>query len=316
MLKRAAAAILLMTTVLACGPTELGEQRATTTAKLLKPQPTNELPASNAGAAQRELGGARLDIDRWEGYVAGSDDDALFTMHLSGLKGTEAVAGLTIAFVEGKQADDASDLEDRLRATSMLTVHFNNGSGVTATHAFGAGATSSADPRDGQAEALLQRAYSDAQALLHVQPGIIVGDDRTRECLANFLMTVSNAARCVDDAANSVECTAVRGDAVNTAASCQGTKTANVLAGNGTLRTQALPNVGSIFGMFTKLSSGGISSGAGGLGGIASLLGGLAGGGGGAGGMFGKLMKFLPTLFGNSGLKASPLTGLISLINK
>jgi hypothetical protein len=91
------------------------------------PHAAADLPASDASDAQRELGGARLETDRWEGYVAGTDDDGLFTIQLSGLKDAVAVAGLTIAFVEGPGQRANADLAERLQnAARLLPTPFGN----------------------------------------------------------------------------------------------------------------------------------------------------------------------------------------------
>ncbi|MFO0734633.1 MAG: hypothetical protein U0270_02075 [Labilithrix sp.] len=293
----------------------------------MKPYPTTEVPASEAAAFAREVGGPEISLTSWEGYVAGTQGDDLFDMHLSGVDGKKPVAGLTLAFVEDG-AKGAGDLEARLRNAAFLEVRFNNGSGVVARHVFdGAGATTAAHADDPSSKALLGRAYNDAEALLQASPTAFGGSDDAKTCLASFLTTISDAARCVDDGANATECARVRDDAWSVATSCQGTETSNVLAGAGSLstrsvRTRAL-DLGSLFSSFKGLESGGIGSllgklGGGNGGGLGDILGKLGGGAsGGKGALLNKLLSFLPSLFSKknfAGLVASPKHGAVTLV--
>jgi hypothetical protein len=311
---------------MACAEPEFTETRGITTAKLLKPAAAAELPASDALAFQQALGGVPIDIDRWAGYVAGTEDGALFLLHLSGARGDKPIAGLSIAFVEEAAASTTGDLEARLRNAGRLEVRFNDGTKIVSTHTFGSPpSTYAAHRSNANAQTLLQRAFNDAEALLRAPKSIVGGSDAEGACVANFLMTVSNAARCVDDAANTLECGAVRGNAMDAALACQGTKTANVLADAdpNVLTTRALPtsglgglaNLTKLFGTFSSLGKGGIlGSLLGGKGG--GILGSLLGGGSATSGgspLLSTALKFLPKLFGNAnGLKASPQTGGVS----
>lgn len=302
------------------------EPHGSTTARLMKPYPTTEVPASEAAAFAREVGGPEISLTSWEGYVGGTQGDDLFAMHLSGVDGTKPVAGLTLAFVENGAK---GDLEARLRNAAVLEVRFNNGSGVVARHVFdGAGATMAAHAGDPSSKALLGRAYNDAEALLQASPATFQGSDDAKTCLASFLTTVSDAARCVDDGANAMECARVRDDAWSVATSCQGTETSNVLAGAGSLSTRSMHtralDLGSLFSSFKGLESGGIGSllgklGGGNGGGLGDILGKLGGGAsGGNGALLKKLMSFLPSLFSKknfAGLVASPKNGAVTLVS-
>jgi hypothetical protein len=334
-----AAAVLaaMGTSVIGCGdaaPEDM-EPRRMTTAKLLAPTAAAELPASDAKAFQQALGGARIDIDRWAGYVAGTADGALLELHLSGSHGNKAIAGLSIAFVEGRGGATSGPVDARLRDVSTLEIRFNDGSKVVSTHTFGPPpSTNAAHRADANANTLLQRAFNDAEALLRAPQSMIGGSDQDKACVASFLMTVSNSARCVDDVANTAECAAVRGNAVDTATVCQGTKTANVLAdlNPNVLTTRAAPtsglgslaNLAKLFSSFSSLSQPGVGAG-GGVASLlpilASLLGGAGAGGGlggqsGAGSLLSVVTTILPKLFGNTrGLQASPLNGKVSVPN-
>jgi hypothetical protein len=325
-----AAAAALVATAMGCAPPpDAVEAQRMTTTKLLKATPAAELPASDTKAFQDALGGVPIDIDRWAGYVAGTDGGALLLLHLSGAHGSKAVAGLSIAFVEDPGGAATGNLDARLRDAARLEVRFNDGTGIVSTHTFGRSpSTNAAHRANANADTLLKRAFSDAEALLRAPQSIIESSDAEKACVANFLMTVSNAARCVDDPANVVECGAVRGNAMDTASACQGTKTANILASTNpnVLQTRAqstsgLATLGTIIkllGVFSSLSKPGAGAGGGGAGSLLGILGGLVGGGGGGGGasILPTLIKFLPKLFGNpTGVQASPLNGAVSLGN-
>jgi hypothetical protein len=231
------------------------EKQGFTTAKLLRAHAAATLPASATEDFAAEVASSPLDIGQWQGFVAGTTPDALFVIHFSGVKNDQAVAGISIAFVEAASAADAGGtLEQRLADVPLLQVRFDNGSNLVATHSFGAGATGRTNPThhgDPASDALLLRAFNDAEALLRLPVDQTSGGDQAQSCLAGFLSTVSSAARCVDDDANAADCGLVRAEAILTATHCKGSKTLDVLQGHGTLKTQALPtspsSAGSVF---------------------------------------------------------------------
>jgi hypothetical protein len=286
------------------------EPKGETTAKLLKAHASTNLPASNTDDFVAAQGGTPIDIDGWEGYVAGTTADALFEMHFSGLHGTRAVGGLSLAFVDQGGAASTGDLATRLASVPRLEVRFHDGSGLVSSHTFTAdgseGVTDPAHQSDPTSDALLKRAFSDSEALLRLPTDQVGGGDKASACMASFLAAVSGAARCVDDAGNADDCTAVRNEAVLVAASCNGPKTANVLQGHGSITPQALPGggLGGLGSIFKLLGSFALKSGKGGgagglLGSFASILGG-GGGAKGFGGLLGGLLS-VEKLFGKSG---------------
>lgn len=219
-----------------CAAPEEVEARGSTTSKLLAPYKAVETPASVTADFVKALNVAPVEIDRWQGFVAGTieesgKDNALFAVHLSGLDGDKPVAGITVALVEEGTPTAAGDFDERFAKATKLEVRFNNGSGIVSTHSFNEGRSVSPHLKDPESDSLLKRAFNDSTALLSA-PKSIAGDgaDETKSCLANYLELVRNATRCVNDAANVDECNAVRTDAANTAATCAGAKTANILA--------------------------------------------------------------------------------------
>jgi hypothetical protein len=280
-----------------CAPAEQSEPKRVTTAKLLKAYPAAKMPTSNSSVFAKRLGVEGVDIDGWEGYVAGTiagqgKDDALFAIHLSGTKQGTPVAGLTFAFVEASPTP-SGDLAKRLATSSVLEVRFNNGTGVVSRHVFGRGkgTSDSAHAKSAASDALLQRAFNDAEALLSAPTDSSDSGDASKACLANFLDVVRDGARCVNDAANAANCSLVRRDAVNTAATCAVQSTANVFDGvntSGGVHTQALGDsadpLTKLFGQFFSLlgapaqapASASSSAGAGAL--IQNLLKSLSGG--------------------------------------
>lgn len=243
-----------------CAPPEQTEARGYTTSKLLAPYKAVQTPASVTADFVAALGGVPVDIDGWQGYVAGTiegtkKDDALFAIHLSGVRGEAAVAGLTIAFVEDAAA--TGDLGDRLEHASTLEVRFNNGTGLVAKHSFATGVSTAAHQTDPATDSLLKRAFNDAEAMLQASAAHASSSEESTSCLASYLETVASAARCVNDAANAKDCSSSRASALAVAATCAGAETANVLATtarSGGIRAQGF-DLGSLFKMFFGLVS-------------------------------------------------------------
>jgi hypothetical protein len=268
---------------LGCAAPQLQEERASTTARLLKPHAAADLPASDADAFAEASGSAHLDIKGWEGYVAGTSEDALFLTHLSGMNGSDGIGGLSIAFVEGA-GTRAAKLEQRLLEAASVEVRFNNGSGLVSRHTFGPPATTAAAHHgDPDSEALLQRAFNDAEALLRLPVDDADGGEDAQTCAASFLATVSSAARCVDNPANTADCAVVRQQAVLIAAYCAGAPTANVLVGRKTTLRPKLFGGSSIFANLFPIGGGSFGTSIGGGGGLdfGGLLGNLLLGNGG-----------------------------------
>lgn len=227
--------LVATTAAVGCAQPEEVEARASTTSKLLAPYKAVATPASVTAKFVEALGGVPVEIDRWEGYVAGTiendeneKDDALFAVHLSGLDGQAAVAGITVALVEPGEPGKG-DFDARFAAAPLLEVRFNNGSGIVATHSFVDGKSVAQHKTDPESDALLKRAFNDTTALLNAPKEIASGEDGAKSCVANYLAFVHHATHCVNDAANVDDCNDVRTAAINTAATCAGTKSANVL---------------------------------------------------------------------------------------
>jgi hypothetical protein len=303
-------ALVASALVIGCAPPDTLETRGATTSRLLRPHAAASLPASPTGAFTAALGGAPIEIDGWEGYVAGTAADALFLVHLSGVQNGKGVAGLSVALFAGPGATS----DEQLLASPRLEVRFNDSSGLVSTHTFGAagtvGTTNAAHSTRPASRALLERAFSDAETLLRVPVDSTGGGERAQRCLASFLSTISGAARCVDNAANTSDCAVVRAEAVATAANCAGSKTANVLESAGSVGTKTFG--GGIFGGgggFCSLGGSPLSSFAsvllGGMGGMGGMGGGFGGGyNGGLGGYGGQLggMPFCGDYFGGGSL--------------
>jgi hypothetical protein len=139
------------------------------------------LPASRTEDFVAAMGGTPIDIDSWAGYVAGTTKDALYELHLSGMKGNKAVAGLSFTFVEN-EGQGSGDLQTRLAAVPLLQVRFHNGTGIVSSHTFpldgSAGTTDAAHHADDASNSLLQRAYSDAEALLRLPADQVGGGEK------------------------------------------------------------------------------------------------------------------------------------------
>ena len=315
--KGAGAVLAVAVMALGCAQPAYQEPQGSATSKLLKAHASTSLPASNGADFAADQGGPTIDIQGWDGYVAGTTAGALFELELSAIAGTKSAGGLSIAFVRG--ADGSGGLANQLAGASNLQIRFKDGSGIVSSHDFVAGTSDPAHHANERSDALLRRAYSDAEALLRLPVDQAGGGDKAAACMASFLATVSASARCVDDASNTDDCDAVRNEAVLVAGSCNGPATANVLAGTSTVRTQALGGgaggLGSIFKLLGSFALGGGKGGkGGGLGSFASILGGLLGGGkGGKGGGLGSLTGILGGLLGGGG-KGGPLGALGGLL--
>jgi hypothetical protein len=290
-----------------------------TTAKLMKAHASTTLPASDTQQFVDQVGGKAIDIDSWDGYVEGTTKDALFVLHFSGLLGTKAVAGLSLAFLEDDGSQSGS-LDDRLASASKLEVRFHDGTGTVSSHTFpadGSGGTTDAEHQsDATSDALLKRAFNDAETLLRLPVSQVGGGDKATACMASFLAAISGAMRCVDDAGNVDDCAAVRNEAVLVASSCDGPKTANVLAGHGAISPQtfrqapgksapgAFPvggsSAGGVLGSFASMFGGGGSKG--GIQQFKGLLGGVLQG-------FQLLNQLGPLLGGLGGTKTSGASG-------